>query len=486
MIKISFLIFNFFFYFISCLNFIGNFFILTFFFISSNLYVLYSFRKKYIFTEIFLSIFLWLGFCFKFIIFNNKIGALKEGTGFFDFSAISQNKALFILSLAFSLLILLSYLREHFIFCYEKFLTKNFIKKKVVINFYFKYEFFFLLFFILIFILFSILNINFSIYQKGIANNLDINQLFFSIFKWLTIFGFASISSFIIFCYLKRNKNIFIAMTVSFLESFMSSYGFLSRASFVFNQLSFFLGFKKYMEIFHKNFIKHFMIKYFVIIICVSLISIFFVNKKRNILFVGEDSSRLNNQEFTKNFTVFNLNYDYSVKNFVHQITKNETIHLAFNRWVGLDAWFAVIGHSNLNKSLFFDSLKEKFNKDRYSYYQNIFLNKKDENYKINLHSENYGIIVPGFFAYSFYSGSILFFLTLVTFFYLVGVFIEYLSFKFSFGNIIFSSLISQVYVYRLIHFGYLPYQSYLLICAILLNIFLYFGIVFLFHKYNK
>jgi hypothetical protein len=485
-IKILFLILNFFSYFISCYNFVGNFFILTFFFISSNLYVLYSLRKKYIFTEIFLSIFLWFGFWFKFVIFNNKIGELKEGTGFFDFSAIAQNKALLILSLAFTLLIFLSYLREHFIFCYKKLLIKNFFKKTKIINFYFKYEFFFLLFFILTFILFSILNINFSIYQKGIANNLDINPLFISIFKWLTIFGFASISSFIIFCYLKRNKNIFIAIAVSFLESFMTSYGFLSRASFVFNQISFLLGLKKYMELFHKTFIKNFMIKYFVIIICLSVISIFFVNKKRNFLFVSENSSGLNSQEFIKNFKEFNLNHHYTVKNFVHQLNKNETIHLAFNRWVGLDAWFAVIGHANLNKSLFFDSLKERFNKEKYSYYQNIFLNKKNENYKVNFHSENYGIIVPGFFAYSFYSGSILFFLTLVTFFYLVGVFIEYLSFKFSFGNIIFSSLISQVYVYRLIHFGYLPYQTYLLIGAILLNILLYYGIVFLFNKYQK
>ena len=486
MLKILFFIFNFILYFVSCFNFIGNFFILTFFFISSNLYVLYSFRKKYIFTEIFLSIFLWLGFWFKFIILNNKIGELKEGTGFFDFSAIAQNKALFILSLAFTLLIFLSYLREHFIFCYEKFLIKNFSKKKEIINFYFKYEIFFLLIFILMFMFFSILNINFSIYQKGIAINLNINHYFFSLFKWLTIFGFASISSFIIFCYLQQNKNIFIAIAVSFLESFMTSYGFLSRASFFFNQISFFLGLKKYMELFHKTFIKNFIIKYFVIIICVSLISIFFVNKKRNILFEGENSSGLNNQELTKNFKEFNLDYDYTVKNFVHQLTKNESIYLAFNRWVGLDAWFAVIGHSNLNKSLFFDSLKEKFNKEKYSYYQNIFLNKKNENYKVNFHIDNYGIIVPGFFAYSFYSGSRLFFLTLVAFFYLVGVFIEYLSFKLSFGNIIFSSLISQVYVYRLIHFGYLPYQSYLLIGAILLNILLYFVIVFLFNKYNK
>ena len=154
MIKILFFIFNFILYFVSCFNFIGNFFILTFFFISSNLYVLYSFRKKYIFTEIFLSIFLWLGFWFKFIILNNKIGELKEGTGFFDFSAIAQNKALFILSLAFTLLIFLSYLREHFIFCYEKFLIKNFSKKKEIINFYFKYEIFFLLIFILMFMFF--------------------------------------------------------------------------------------------------------------------------------------------------------------------------------------------------------------------------------------------------------------------------------------------------------------------------------------------
>ena len=176
------------------------------------------------------------------------------------------------------------------------------------------------------------------------------------------------------------------------------------------------------------------------------------------------------------------LNDTHSLRSFKNAVTQNETIYLIFNRWVGLDSWLAVLSHQNLSSDLFFDSFKEKFNKNEFSYYQNNFLEKKNIEY-IPEFENNYGIIVPGFISFSFYSGSIFFFLILITFFYILGVTIEYLSFRLSFGNLIFSSLMAQVYIYRLVHFGYQPSQSYLLIGALLLNISLYYLFVLLISK---
>lgn len=480
MIKFLFISFNFFFYLISSLNYKGSIFIISFFCISSNFYLIYSFRKKYIFTEIFLASFLWLGFWFKFVMVINNVGYLSEGSGLFDFSASSYDKSLLILSFAFFLLIIMSYIREHFFFSYEKFSNKKFFLKEKSIDFYFNYQNYFLVIFILLVSFCAFINLKFSIYQKGIISDQLLSPFFLSVFKWLTMFGFASISSFIIFCYFKRKKNIFIAFLISLFEGFVTSYGFLSRASLIFSQLSFLLGFKKSIELSNNIFFKKKVILYLFLIIFASLTSIHFINLKR-------DQHHIKNSlNFEKDFTAIKKTIDltntHGFATLKNLISENQTIYLLFNRWVGLDSWFAVTSHPNLSVNLFFDSFSEKFDKNKFTYYQNNFLGKKNIEY-VPEFKNNYGVVLPGFFSFSFYSGSIFFFLALIAFFYILGLILEYISFRFSFGNIIFSSLISQIYVYRLIHFGYLPSQSYLLLGAIIFNIVLYYFFILLVNK---
>jgi hypothetical protein len=477
--KFLFISFNLFLYLISYFNYEGSIFILSFFCISSNFYLIYSFRKKHIFTEIFLASFLWLGFWFKFVMIITKVGYLTEGSGLFDFSGTSYDRALLILSFAFFLLIIMSYLREQFFFSYEEFSKKKFFIKEKSIDFYFNYQNYFLVIFILLVLFCAIINLKFSIYQKGIISNQLLNPVFLSIFKWLTMFGFASFSSFIIFCFIKRKKNIFIAFFISLFEGFVTSYGFLSRASLIFSQISFFLGFKKIIELSNNPFSKKKVFLYLFLIIFISFTAIHFINLKR-------DQYHFKNYfNFEKDFATIktiDLTSAHAFSVVKNIISKNQTIYLLFNRWVGLDSWFAVTSHPNLSSNLFFDSFNEKFNKNKFTYYQNNFLGKKNIDY-IPEFQKNYGVVLPGFFSFSFYSGSIFFFLALIAFFYMLGAFLEYISFRFSFGNIIFASFISQVYVYRLIHFGYLPSQSYLLLGALIFNILLYYFFVLLTNK---
>ena len=54
----------------------------------------------------------------------------------------------------------------------------------------------------------------------------------------------------------------------------------------------------------------------------------------------------------------------------------------------------------------------------------------------------------------------------------LLGSIIEFMAYRYSSKNLIFSSLIGQIIAYRFIHFGYLPQQSYLLFGTILITIF--------------
>ena len=54
-----------------------------------------------------------------------------------------------------------------------------------------------------------------------------------------------------------------------------------------------------------------------------------------------------------------------------------------------------------------------------------------------------------------------------------IAVGIEVAVFKLGGGNLILCSLLGQVVAYRYMHFGYMPGQSYLLLGAIFLNLFL-------------
>ena len=86
-----------------------------------------------------------------------------------------------------------------------------------------------------------------------------------------------------------------------------------------------------------------------------------------------------------------------------------------------------------------------------------------------------YGIILPGIISFLSYPGSILFLILSCFLIHFFCSFIEFGSRKFSYNSIIFSNFIGFVLGYRLIHFGYLPKQSYLIICAIFLTIFITF-----------
>ena len=130
-----------------------------------------------------------------------------------------------------------------------------------------------------------------------------------------------------------------------------------------------------------------------------------------------------------------------------------------------------------LNIEITKNSLKEKFDNQSYSFYEKEFLGLT-KHYNINYSSDLYGIILPGFVAFSFYSGSyILLIISMLIFYSFCAVF-EIIAYKFSDQNIIFAALIGQVIAYRLIHFGYLPSQSYLLILSMLFNILIYFLVV--------
>ena len=328
---------------------------------------------------------------------------------------------------------------------------------------------------------------------------ISIPFLILGLFKWLTIFGFASVSAFILFYEIKIKKNIFIVFLLSSIEGLITYSGFLSRAM-IFNQISLILGIKKLFFL-NKEELK---LQKIIILTIFSLfsffISIYIVNTERETIYsqayIDKNATNFqnNHEKFYDERQVFEIQKELKKENNELKIKKNKLLlkekklfsnapiihsfwYLFANRWIGINSVLSVVSHPMLNIEITKNSLKEKFDSQNYSFYEREFLGLT-KHYNINYSSDLYGIILPGFVAFSFYSGSYILLIIFMLMFYSFCSVIEIIAYKFSDQNIIFAALIGQVVAYRLIHFGYLPSQSYLLILSILLNVLIYFLVV--------
>ena len=130
-----------------------------------------------------------------------------------------------------------------------------------------------------------------------------------------------------------------------------------------------------------------------------------------------------------------------------------------------------------MNFKLFFQALEEKKSDNRKTFYSSKIRckdNCENDEEIIFFQPKNdkiFYIKVPGIIGFLYYSCS-LFFLFFSSF--MLGsfcMFTEKIISKMLCKNIIFASLISQVLAYRLLNFGYVPSNSYLILMAIIVNI---------------
>ena len=263
------------------ISYVGNQILFFIYVISINFYLLYSFRESSFFSEKILSSFLWLGFWFKFAFVLIFSGNFREGTGNFDYSPEMFDKGIIVSIVAFINLALLSYLRENILGINYPIKLNFESSKDKIQNFYLNYRKIIIIIFILVVSIFAFLNINFTIYRKGLLQNQEIPFLIISLFKWLTIFGFSSVSSFILFYEIKINKNILIGIIVSLYEGLITNIGFLSRAM-IFNQIAIYLGIQKNFNLIEKKITLKNWLGYLLILFTFFMISIYFVTEERN------------------------------------------------------------------------------------------------------------------------------------------------------------------------------------------------------------
>ena len=162
----------------------------------------------------------------------------------------------------------------------------------------------------------------------------------------------------------------------------------------------------------------------------------------------------------------------------------NHIIFLIGGRWVGIEGVMVLINNENKSFELLKKSLNEKFALSN-SFYENE-IKKSYFKYSNPKNHKAYTVYTPGIVGYLYYSGSL--------FFIFFGIFvcasicnlIEFLAYKLSDNSYVFTAIIGNILAYRLIHFGYMPSNTYKILLAILLNfllIIVMYKLVDLFYK---
>ena len=428
----------------------------------SSFIFLFVFSKKAYFFEIFFVGFLWLGFWYKtfiIIVFDNY--HFREGAGYF--SSFAYDKKIYILDNTLMVAI----------YGITGFLLACLVKNKFLYNFYsykelkkniesfvnIKTLLIFFIIFIIIFFIIVFSNFFLGIYQRGILATFKVHFLISAIYKWLLLFGFSSFVAFS-FAFIFKNKlRVYFFSLISIMETFLTSISFLSRGM-IFNLFAIFIGLYKSNKIFKLNLNLKFFLIYLFSILIFFYVSVISVNYLRaNIFFVKLDSVHTKQNDERTDITI--------VKQFnTHQKAFSEFLSLSRTRWVGIDALVAVESYELKSYDLFIESFKDRFNKTKYPFYERK-IQQRTKNTTISI---EYGITTPGILAFLYYTGSKFFVFILVFIISIIILTIERYIFLF-FNNLVLCSILSQVLAYRLIHFGYMPQNTYLLLTSFLLTI---------------
>ena len=462
-------------YFFICgtLNYSGNILIYISFSIISNYLIFFCFRKNAIFFDTFFGILLWLGFWFKFtctISFTD--GKFREGVGLFNYSNQSFDQTLIISQIGILAFILAGIIREFFLFKYPKKISFKTFKYNLLKFHRKKIWFIFSFFFLAV----GFINFYFNIYQKGLLPVQDINFLISGLIKWLLLFGLSSFSSIIIFLEFNFFKIFFLSSTsLIFLENFISSFSMLSRGM-IFNSIALLFGIYKLSKITNKENTFNFYLKSLLFITFLFYISVSTVNYVRsNYFYVGKSTGFVLKKFVEKKDNIKTKEDIEKKKLFTLSKRNSEIFYLIINRWVGIDGVMAVISKKEiLGFELFIKALKEKPLADKPTFYENVFGLEGLDTFN-QIYKNVKGNTLPGIIAFMYYLGSYKLLFISIFFLSILASYIEFLAFKFSSENLIFSALIGQTIAFRFIHFGYLPNQSYLLFGSIFLTIIIFY-----------
>ncbi len=466
-------------------SYIGDKNLYIYFTLISNFSLYYSFRSSSTFFDKIFGLLFWLGFWFKFSLQISFLqNSFPEGVGLFDFKPYSFDKLLTICLIANLSFIIASNVKQRF-YTYKCNINNFSSKNSAIIKFYSQKKKKIILIFLITFVLLSLLNLKFIFFQRGILPATQLPFMLNNFINWLLFFGFASFSSLLIyleFCIKKKNKNSLIYL--GFLECFTSSISLVSRGM-IFNGFSLLIA--HYQNLMNNNIrIKKFLfLKYLIILFFMFLVSLIIVSEIRqskNYKISHDAHNFLPNLNIDTNKDTNKEKIKKNINSFIDEI--NHIIFLIGGRWVGTEGVMVLINNNDKGFELLKNSFDEKFNMSN-SFYENQ-IKKSYYHYKNDEINNTYTVYTPGIVGFLFYSGSAIFLFVSLFFIIILCNILEFLAFQLSDKNIVFTAIIGNILAYRLIHFGYMPANTYKIILVIIFNIFLMYLVLKFFRKFVK
>ena len=454
----------------------GNIYYYIIFSIIINTLLIYTLNTKSLFFEIYLSLFIWLGFWFKYSLSLVFLNGIIYDSGPVE-NMINIDKAILVSIVAISSVFLSFILRKKIyrenIYQIKKisFFEKSYLK--------FRKESIFL--FIILFCFVAFLNLHLNIYQKGFIYQHEISFLIVNFIKWMLIFGMTTLSCFFIYTEILRLQKVSpLLITVAFFEIFLSYSSMLSRAV-IMNLSAITFSLSKYLDLIKNK-------KFLFILISSLLISMilsnnYFSNHIR-INFAQEVGNDVRNKKNSDKEKIKNKNTDAVIKQFkvsndpkVKLNPINMSSFIIINRWSGIDSMIAIVSSKKLSFELFFQSLKEKKIINNKTFYETTFKVDWDGGKEVMIGEKRVlkGNTLPGLFSYLFYSGNYYFLFTSIFILTFIFSVFEIFCKRITNNNMIFASFISFMICFRMFNFGYAPRDTYLFVISVLLSVFMIF-----------
>ena len=420
--------------------------------IISNALLFNGVRRRAIYFDTFIGIFVWLGFWLKFsvrVLFMS--GAFHEPVGAFDGSPDAFDSALNISSCGIAALLVASLVRQRF-FSYPD--SPLACTQSGLFQFYKAHRILLVGVFLGVVLLIAISNAWLGIYQRGMVVQTVLPFGMNGLYKWLLRFGLASISALIIRFEIELNRDISpISVLPPLLECFFSNVSLLSRGM-ILNSMGLAIG---AIRTIYGTGLRLSLLRVSIgamVFVTLFVVSVLSVNYLRAATLAG-------NAELAGEVMI--------------NSAREMTTPLFLDRWVGIEAVMAVSSSKQLGWDLWHEALTEKFQEGRLSLYDRVFIDSPYSNPSIDK-SKHHFVSLPGIVAFFYYPGSLGFLFAALFVLGLAAAALEYLTYRLGGGNWVLCSLFAQVIAFRYVSFGYVPGQSYLLFGTLVLNVLFLFA----------
>lgn len=454
----------------------GHWFYYATFTLVVNALLFNGFRRSAIFFDMFIGVFLWLGFWLKFSVrVTFSSGVFHEPVGLFDGSADAFDRALSISSCGIGAILIASLLRERF-FTYP--LEGPQSKQSAGCDIYKLHRKLILIAFFASVILIALSNSWLGIYQRGVVVQTHLPFGLNGIYKWLLQFGLASFCALIIRFEIEIHQRLSsVAIIAPIFETFFSNTSLLSRGM-VLNFTALALGAHKTVQTLKLR------MGWTLMVITAVLFCVAFAGSVLAVNYLRA-SWQISENETYQRQTTPDLSSAIANQPSAASIVPGMTTPLFVDRWVGIEGVMAVSSHEKLGWKLWRDAWQEKFQEGTLSLYDRFFIRSPYESSAID-RSKNHYISLPGVVAFLFYPGSLAFLFAALLSCAALASAIEIATYRFAGGNLILCSLFGQVIAFRLTSIGYVPNQSYLFFGSLLLNLLIIIGLEYYFRKLSS